>query len=162
MAKPDVSLNLIEQFLRQKRIAMVGVSRDEKDFSIMLFKELCRRGYDMVPVNPHATEIQGRKCFARLQDVQPAVGAVLLMTSPAVTNEAVRDCAAAGIRFVWMYRAGGNGAVSAEAVSFCREHDIQVVPGECPFMFLPNNGFHRIHGWIVKLTGKFPQRKFAT
>src|SRR5947209_5435536 len=48
----NVSIETIEDFLRQKRIAMVGLSRESKDFSVMLFEEFRRRGYDMVPVNP--------------------------------------------------------------------------------------------------------------
>ncbi len=162
MPKPDVSLNTIEDFLRQKRIAMVGVSRNKKDFSIMLFKELRRRGYGVVPVNPKATEIQGQKCFAHVQDVQPPVDTVLLMTPPAVTDTVVHDCAEAGVQRVWMYRAGDRGgAVSPEAIAYCRERGMQVIPGECPFMFLPQNGFHRIHGWLVKISGKFPKRETA-
>jgi len=152
------SLETIEDFLAQKRIAMVGVSRHSKDFSLMLFDELCRRGYDMVPVNPNANQIRGHRCFARLQDVDPPVDGAILMTGPAVSETVVRDCAQAGIQRVWMYRAGGKGAVSAKAVEFCRENGIEVVPGECPYMFLPRAGFHRIHGFIRKITGAYPRR----
>ncbi len=52
MQIPIPALETIEDFLAQKRIAMVGVSRHPKDFSADLFQELRRRGYDMVPVNP--------------------------------------------------------------------------------------------------------------
>lgn len=160
------SLETIEDFLSQKRIAMVGVSRERKAFSGMLFEELCRRGYDVVPVNPSAAEVLGRPCFVRVQDIQPPVDAALLMTSPTATDTVVRDCAEAGIRRVWMYRAGGpasanQGAVSPAAVEFCRAHDIQVVPGECPFMFLPKPGFHGIHRFIRKITGHYPRRSGA-
>jgi uncharacterized protein len=152
------SLDTIEDFLAQKRIAMVGVSRQGKDFSVMLFDELCRRGYDMVPVNPNANEICGRRCFARLQDVRPPVDGAILMTSAAVSETVVRDCAEAGIRRVWMYRAGGEGAVNAKAIEFCRANGIEVVPGECPFMFLPRAGIHRLHGLIRKIAGSYPRR----
>lgn len=152
------SLDTIDDFLKQKRIAMVGISRQPKDFSAMLFEELCHRGYDMVPVNPAAEEILGKRCFARLQDVQPPVDAAILMTSPAATEAVVRDCAEAHIFLVWMYSAGGQGATSPKAIEFCRAHGIEVVPGECPYMFLPNGGFHRIHGFIRKITGSYPRR----
>lgn len=155
------SLETIEDFLAQKRIAMVGVSRIGSEFSGTLFKELCRHGYDVVPVNPGATEVQGRRCFTRVQDIQPPVAAALLMTSPAVTDEVVHDCAEAGIRRVWMYRATGSGAVSAKAIEFCREHGISVVPGECPFMFLPRAGFHKLHGFLRKIMGSYPRRATA-
>ena len=162
MPTQRASLETIEDFLAQKRIAMVGISRQPKDFSVMLLEELLRRGYDMVPVNPNTSEVLGRRCFARVQDIQPPVDAALLMTSSSVTDTVVRDCAEAGIRRVWMYRAGGRGAVSPTAIEFCRAHGIQVVPGECPFMFLPAAGFHNVHGFLRKITGRYPRRTRAT
>src|SRR5256885_15710176 len=99
----------IQDFLGQKRFAIVGVSQSPKDFSRALFREFRERGYDPVPVNPAAREIEGQPCFPCLQEIQPPVDAVLLMTSPAVTDTVVRDCAEAGIKLVWMYRAGGRG-----------------------------------------------------
>ena len=162
MTAKSSSLETIEDFLAEKRIAMVGISRDPANFSVKLFEELCRRGYDVVPVNPNTAEVGGRRCFARLQDVQPPVEGVLMMTSPAVTETVVRDCAEVGIRKVWMYRAGGKGAVSRKAVAFCEERGMQVVPGECPFMFLPGAaGVHRFHGLIRKITGLYPHHAHA-
>lgn len=158
MAAQNPSLETIEDFLAQKRIAMVGISREPRSFSVLLFEELCRRGYDVVPVNPNIPNVQGHRCFARLQDIQPPVEAALLMTSPAVTDAVVLDCAAAGITRIWMYRAAGDGAVSAKAVTFCLDHGMKVVPGECPFMFLPtSSGIHRLHGFIRKITGRYPR-----
>jgi hypothetical protein len=133
MPTPITALETIEDFLAQKRIAMIGVSRNPKDFSAALFQEFRRCGYDMVPVNPKVPEVMGQPCYARVQDIQPPVDGALLMTKPEITDEVVTDCAAAGIRRVWMYRAGGKGAVSLKAVAFCQEHGIQVIPGQCPF-----------------------------
>ena len=159
MAVRTVTLDTIEDFLRQKRIAMVGISSQPTDFSITLFEELSRRGYEIIPVNPNMTQVLERRCYARVQDIQPPVDAALLMTSPQVTDAVVRDCAEAGIPRVWMYRAAGKGAVSGRAVQFCRDRGIQVVPGQCPFMFLKDAaGGHRFHGWIRKITGRFPRR----
>ena len=158
----DVSLEIIDDFLSQKRIAMVGISREPRSFSVSLFEELCRRGYDMVPVNPNTPNVLGHRCFARLQDIEPRVDTVILMTSPAQTEKVVADCAEAGIHRVWMYRAAGKGAVSPKAVAFCRERGMQVVPGECPFMFLPGaDGIHRFHGFVRKITGRFPHHSDA-
>jgi predicted CoA-binding protein len=149
---------LIDEFLSQKRLAIVGVSHRPQDFSRALFREFRNRGYDAVPVNPAAQEIEGEPCFANVRDVQPPVSTVLLMTSPAVSETVVHDCAAAGVQRVWMYRAGGAGAVSAEAVEFCTSKGIAVIPGECPFMFLPGGAwFHRFHGWIKKIAGSYPR-----
>ncbi len=157
----QVSLQSIETFLAQKRIAMVGASRNPGDFSVSLFDELCRRGYDVIPVNPGATCVRDHRCFARVQDIQPPVIAALLMTSPEVTESVVADCAVAGIKHIWMYRAAGKGAVSPKAISFCQEHGMDVIPGECPFMFLSSGGVHRLHGFFRKITGRYPRRAKA-
>lgn len=149
----------IDDFLALRRFAMVGVSRDPKDFSRGLFRDLCARGYDVLPVNLFADEVDGHETFQCLQVIRPAVEGALLMTAPHTTEIVVRDCAEAGIRRVWMYRAGGQGAVSPEAIEFCRNNDIRVVEGYCPYMFLPATAFpHRAHGFLMKLVGRYPRK----
>ncbi|GIL14548.1 MAG: CoA-binding protein [Chloroflexi bacterium] len=147
----------IDDFLALKRIAIVGISRTDGDFTRMVFREFVKRGYEVVPVNPAAEEIEGRPCFARVQDIQPPVDGVLVMTAPSVTEQIVRDCAEAGVRRVWMHRGEGIGAVSDRALELCQEYGIGVVPGFCPYMFLSETGFvHRIHGFFKKMGGTYP------
>ena len=149
----------VQDFLALRRIAMVGVSRNFGDFSRKLFHEMCDRGYDMVPVNLLAREIDDKECFQRLQAIKEPVEGVLVMTPPHETLRVMRDCADAGIRQVWIYRAGGRGAVSPEAIEFCKQHGIRVVEGHCPFMFLPSTAFpHRAHGFLLKLIKKYPAK----
>ena len=154
------TLDDIRDFLAQQRIALAGLSRNPKDFSRMLFREMTQRGYDVVPVNPVADELEGRRCFARLQEVDPPVEGVLVMTTPGETERVVRDCAQAGVRRVWMHRGGGQGAVSQEAADFCRQNGIRLVEGYCPLMFLTGTPFfHRVHGFILKVFGGYPSRE---
>jgi len=147
----------IQDFLALRRIAMVGVSRDSKDFSRALFRDLCNRGYDMVAVNPLAAETECEPCMPALHEVHPPVEGVLIMTSARETLSVVRACVDLGIRQVWMYRAGGIGAVSSEAVALCKQHNIHVVEGHCPYMFFPRTPFiHRAHGFLLKLAKRYP------
>src|SRR5690349_17118021 len=146
MERQKATLAQICGFLKQRRLAMVGVSRDSKDFTRSLFREFVRRGYDVVPVHPGVAEIEGRPCYARVAEITPPVDSALLLTPPAVTKEVVRDCAAAGVTQVWMHRASGQGAVSQDAVAYCKTKGMDVVAGECPLMFFPDTGFiHRFH-----------------
>ena len=153
------TLDDVRDFLAQRRVALVGLSRDPKDFSRLLFREMSQRGYDMVPVNPAARELEDRRCFASVQEIAPPVAGVLIMTAPRETDRVVRDCAQAGVRRVWMHRGGGQGAVSKEAAEFCRQNGIRLVEGYCPLMFLAGTPFfHRVHGFILKLVGGYPSR----
>ena len=141
---------LIDDFLGQNRMAFVGVSGNPKDFSRRLFGELRQRGYSVVPVNPYAKEsLDGLSFVARVQDIIPPVDCALVMTPPEVTDRVVRDCAEAGITRIWMHRGAGKGAVSQAAIAFCEQNGIRVIPGCCPYMFLPKTGFiHRLHGFF--------------
>jgi len=143
----------IDGFFTEKRIAVIGVSTDPKHFSRALFRDLKRRGYELIPVNPKADHIEGQTCYPSVAAIMPAPGAALIMTARTSTDSVVRDCVAAGVKHVWMYRAGGMGpgSVSLAAEAFCNEHGVGVVAGECPYMFLPMSGFpHNVHGWCRK------------
>jgi predicted CoA-binding protein len=140
------SIEEARAFLGARRIAVVGVSRNGKDFSRYVLRELARRGHDVVPVNPALAEAEGRRCFARVQDVSPPADAALLLTSGAQTERVLRDCIAAGIRRVWLHRGAGPGAATPAALAFCAASGLEVVQGLCPFMALPDAGFpHRVH-----------------
>ena len=143
------SLEDARAFLATSRIAFVGVSRDEKDFSRGLLRALASRGFEVVPVNPALREAEGRACFARVKDVRPPPDAALLAVPPARAEEAVRDCLAAGVRRIWFHRGAGHGSASAAALALCRENGVAAIQGLCPFMALPDAGFpHRVHGFL--------------
>ena len=143
---PALTVERAREFLTAKRIAVVGVSRGERDFSRAIFRELVARGYDVVPVNPGAEQVEGRRCFPRLQNVRPAADAALLLTSREQTDAVLRDCVEAGIRRVWLHRGAGVGAASPGALAFCAANGLEVVHDLCPFMALPGAGFpHRVH-----------------
>ncbi len=157
MSAATTSLKQISEFLAQKRLAMVGVSRNPSDFTRTLYAEFKKRGYDIVPVNPNLSDLDGQRCYARVQDIQPGVDGVLVVTPSRATDQVVRDCAEAGVSRIWLHRGEGIGSVSDQAVAFCQEHGINVVVGHCPFMFLPETPFfHRMHGFVKKLTGSYP------
>ncbi|HEX7473350.1 MAG TPA: CoA-binding protein [Candidatus Limnocylindrales bacterium] len=160
MATAVTTKQQVDDFLALKRLAVVGVSRDPKHFSYVLWQELRQRRYEAIPVNPNTSELDGQRCYARVQDIQPPAEGVLVMTPASVTAQIVQDCVEAGIGHVWMHRGagGGPGAVDPAAVALCREHGIELVAGQCPYMFLPGTPvFHGVHGFFRKLTGAYPK-----
>jgi predicted CoA-binding protein len=152
------TLKQIDDFLALKRVAVVGVSRNEKETSHTLWQELRQRRYDAVPVNPATTEIDGRPCYATVRDIEPPVEGALIMTTPEVAEQVLEDCAVAGIRHVWLYRGLGGGATSKATVATADRLGLDAVAGHCPYMFLPGTPvFHSVHGWGKKLTGSYPK-----
>ena len=148
---------LAQDFLAQKRIAVVGVTRDEKGWGRTLYDEFKKRGYETFAVNP-ARNIPGIDCYANLRDLPTKPDGVLLVVPPHVTEQVVKEVAELDIKRVWMHKGAGAGAVSPTAVEFCKEKNIAVVHGVCPFMYLQPQAFgHKLHHTIAKWFGGLPK-----
>ncbi|MGD9489728.1 MAG: CoA-binding protein [Calditrichaceae bacterium] len=144
----------VNEFLKEKNLAVVGVSRKGKKFGNIAFNTLQRKGYRVFPVNKSAEAIDGAVYFNGLNTLPEPVGGVLIVVPPEQTMKVVLDAADAGIRKVWMQQ----GAESDEAVRFCNEHGIMCIHGECILMFANPSGFpHGAHRWLWKVLGKLPQ-----
>lgn len=144
----------VDDFLSRKRIAVVGVSRDPTQAANLVYRNLRKASYEVFAVNPNATEVEGDRCYADLKSLPADVEAAMIVTTPEVADNVVRECAEMGIDRVWMHRGFGKGSVSPAAEAFCRERGIAVIAGGCPNMFLPGTDvFHKCMGAVVKLTG---------
>ncbi len=144
----------VEEFLRRRRLAVVGVSRAGNEFSNSAYRDLRQKGYRLVPVNPHADSLEGERCYHRLTDIPDKPEAALVITSSSQTESVVRDAAEAGIRHLWLQQ----GSQSAAALELARQKGLSVVSGECILMFAePVGSFHRFHRWVWKLLGRLPK-----
>jgi len=153
-----LDIAVVDDFLAQRRIAVVGVSRRPAQFATTIWRELWSRGYDAVPVGRGADTIDGHPCFRTLTDVPGGADGVIVMVGPEAAAEVVDDAAEAGIPRVWLFQgAGGRGACTPDAVAAARSHGMTVVEGACPMMFLdPVGPVHRVHRWIRRRRGAVP------
>ena len=148
------------EFLKLERIAVAGVSRNKAEAANAVYRKLKGAGYAVFPINPKADTVEGDKCFPDLAAVPGGVQGVVIATHPSVTDGIVRDCAQLGITRVWMHRSFGQGSVSQQAVSLCRQHGIAVIPGACPMMFCqPVDVGHKCMRWLLGVTGKLPKQQ---
>lgn len=148
------------EFLGKRRIAVTGVSRNPSGHgSNTVYERMKDRGYEVFPINPNATEIEGDPCFPNLASVPGGVDAVVIGTRPERAQSTIEECASLGIEHVWMHRSFGQGSVSPEAAKWGREHGIEVIEGGCPLMFDPvADGGHKAMKVVFTLTGKVPRR----
>ena len=142
---------LIDDFIGQRTLAVVGVSRSGKKFGNLAFRELKEKGYRLFPVHPVAETVEGDLCHPSLKDLPEPVGGVLVIVPPAQAEKVVQEVAQAGIRRIWMQK----GAESPAALRFCEAAGLSVVYGECILMFAePAAFYHRFHRWLRGLFGK--------
>lgn len=150
----------VNEFLAQKRIAVVGVSRNDRNHPAanLIYRRLKRTGHDVFAVNPSLSTFDDDRCYPDVKAIPGGVDGAVIITRPEVTQRVVRDCGEAGVRRVWMHESMAKGSsVSPEAVDFCRQRDIQVIAGACPMMFGGGVDFgHACMRWILGVTGKLP------
>src|SRR5689334_8691815 len=150
----------VDDFLAQKRIAVAGVSRDNRDHLAgnLIYKRLKSAGHDVFPVNPHMQTFEGGRCYPDLQSIPGGVDGVVIVTRPETTEKIVRDCGDANVRRVWMHKSLAKGSsVSPAAVEFCEQHNISVIAGACPMMYGQGVDFgHTCMRVILGLTGGLP------
>lgn len=149
MAQIDI---LVQDFLAQKRIAVVGVS-DRRDTGCNLaYRKFKENGYTVYAVNPRITIFEGDPCYPDLKSTPEPAQAVFILARPEVTGQVVQQCVELGIKRVWMHcllgtkpgLGAGMTSVSAEAVQLCRENGISVIPGSCPNQFLKADFGHGV------------------
>jgi len=148
----------LAEFLAGKRYAVAGVSRQPKEFANAIYRRLLGSGFEVLPVNPNAAEVEGVRCYPDLMSIPGAVDGVVIASHPRTAADLVRQCADKGITRVWFHRSFGTGSVSREAVEACKASGIACLVGGCPMMYCePVDTFHRcIRSWL-RLFGKLPR-----
>ena len=141
MAKIDA---LVQDFLAQKKIAVVGVSDKRETGCNAGYHRFKAAGYTVSAVNPRISTFEDAPCYPDLKSIPDKPEAVFILANPKVTEQIVQQCVDLGIKHVWMHcmmgtkpgLAAGTTSVSPDAVKMCRENGITVIPGSCPNQFL--------------------------
>jgi predicted CoA-binding protein len=158
--RPTTLDQRVADFLAQRRIAVAGVSRDDRHHPAanLIYRRFKKDGHQVFAVNPNMDRFEGDPCYPDVRSIPGGVDGVVIITRPEITERIVRDCHAAGIRRVWMHQSSAQTtSVSREAVRYCREYDLDVIAGACPMMFGPGVDIgHWCMRGMLKLTGKMP------
>jgi len=118
----------IKKFYDLKNIAVVGMSKNEGRAAHYVPKYLIDHGYNVIPVNPTASEIQGRKSYPAVNSVQEKIDIVGIFRPsedvPAVVQDALKK---EGIKVIWMQ----EGIYSEEAEQMAKEKGVEVGYNRC-------------------------------
>ena len=143
---------LVQDFLTQKKIAVVGVSDKRETGCNLAYKKFKENGYQVYAVNPRLTTYDGATCYPDLKSIPEKPDAVFILTSPKVAEQIVQQCVDLGVKHVWMHcmmgtkpgLAASMTSVSQSAVEMCKANGITVIPGSCPNQFLKPDFAHAL------------------
>lgn len=149
-----VSKVQIDNFLENKKLAIAGVSRNEKKFGHVIFKELSKAGYEVLPINPKSEEINGVKCYASVEDLPKEVESILIATPKFNTDDILRSSIKRGIKNIWVQQMSNT----KDTIKIAEEYDQEIIHSKCIFMFAePVKGLHKFHKTINKVFGQLPK-----
>ncbi|MCU4174129.1 CoA-binding protein [Carboxylicivirga sp. N1Y90] len=149
-----VTKDQINRFFSSGVITIVGVSRNEKKFGRMVFNNLKKNGYQVIPVNPNIDEIDGQTCYKNIKQIPEKIESLLIISQKSKTNELLREALELEIENIWVQKE----SCTKELVQIAEEAGQQIIHNECIFMYAPPvKGIHKFHRSIVGLFGQLPK-----
>jgi len=119
-----------------KTVAIIGASSDRNKFGNKAVRAFQQKGYDVYPVNPTETEIEGLPVSKSITDVPVRPEMVSIYVRPSVLLKLLRDIAAKGCDELWLNPGTESDEVLAEAerlglntIQACSIVGIGVSPG---------------------------------
>jgi predicted CoA-binding protein len=121
---PEIIEKIIKDF---KTIAVVGLSDKPDRPSYGVAAYLQSKGYRIIPVNPHITEVLGEKSYPDLKSIPDDIDVVDIFRRsedvPPIVDEAIEI----GAKAVWMQ----EGVIDENAALKASENGLQVVMNRC-------------------------------
>ena len=149
----------VSEFLALETIAVTGVSRSTNGTGNGIVRRLRETDHEVFAVNPNLDRFDDQPCYPDLSSLPSVPDGVVIVNRPEVTLKICQECEQLGVFWVWMHRSMESlgSSVSDDAVEYCRQNDISVIPGGCPMMFCGKVDFgHKMMRWMLNLTNKLP------
>jgi predicted CoA-binding protein len=124
---PGVESSAIDRMMQAKRVVVVGMSDDPSRPSHGIAGYLAAHGYEVIPVNPNHTEINGERCYASLADVPGEIDLVNVFRRPQFCADVTREAIAKGAKGVWLQA----GIRNEQARSLAEQAGVDFVQDRC-------------------------------
>jgi uncharacterized protein len=118
----------IRKIYNFRNIAVVGMSRDPARAAHSVPKYMMERGYNILPVNPMASEILGRRTYSYVSDIKSQVDIIDVFRPSKDVYPVVEDSIKKpGISVIWLQ----EGIHNVEAEKIALDNKIDVVFNRC-------------------------------
>ena len=118
----------IRKIYNFRNIAVVGMSRDPAKAAHSVPKYMMERGYNIIPVNPKASEILGRRTYSYVSDIKSQVDIIDVFRPSKDVYPVVEDSIKKpGISVIWLQ----EGIHNVEAEKIALDNNIDVVFNRC-------------------------------
>jgi predicted CoA-binding protein len=132
MQRDGYSDDEVRAILKNKSIAVIGISRDANKEAHIVPRFLMEKGYNIIPINPFADEILGKKVYKSIKDVDERIDVVDVFRPsdqlrPVVNDVVERNKARGDAGILWLQL----GIYDKDAVDEAKRNGIKVIYNRC-------------------------------
>jgi acetyl coenzyme A synthetase (ADP forming)-like protein len=132
-------------FFTAQSIAVIGASREQGKIGNVIFANFLRPGFKgrVYPVNPRATDILGRKCYASVRDIPDKVELAVIAVPAQFVPKVLDDCGKKAVTHAVIVTSGfkeaGNKKLDGELRKALERNKILAVGPNCLGTFNTEN-----------------------
>ena len=127
MEQDDHSDEQIRDILSLKKVVVIGMSKHSSKAAHFVPKYLYENGYDVIPVNPTADEILGKKCYDSVSEVNGEIEIVDIFRPSDQVLPIIQEAIKKKPKVIWLQ----EGIHNSEAEELARKEGIKVVYNRC-------------------------------
>ncbi|MBQ6640590.1 MAG: acetate--CoA ligase family protein [Saccharopolyspora sp.] len=139
-------LHAMNRLMRPRSVAVIGASNEDGKIGNSVMRNLTAGGYggEILPVNPKADEVLGRKAYRSVQDVPGEVDVAVFTVPAKFVPAALEECGAKGVAAAVLIPSGfaetGNAELQDEVVEIARKHGIRLLgPNIYGYYYTPHD-----------------------
>lgn len=143
---------LINSFMEEKKLALIGVSSKKEKFGNVVLKELKEKGFEIYPVGSNISEFEGNKVYNSIDDLPEGINYALISVAKEKSEPIVKDLIKKEIKNIWFLR----GSYDPKFETLLKESNCNYIFNKCILMYAePVKSVHAFHRFLVKLFGKY-------
>ncbi len=127
MAIPSAVKEILSRDPPQVQIALVGAHNDRERFGNIIFRDLARKGFSVVPVNTKETVVEGVPVVSTVSQMADPVHIVNFVVPPPITKKVLESMDPLRFPIIWLQ----PGTFDEATVRYAKERFKTVIAGPC-------------------------------
>jgi len=127
MERDSSSDEQIRDILSLNKVVVVGMSKNSSKAAHYVPKYLSDNGYDVIPVNPTADQILGKKCYGSISEIDEEIDIVDVFRPSDHVLPVIQEAIKKKPKVIWLQ----EGIHNSEAEDLAKKAGIQVIFNRC-------------------------------
>lgn len=121
------NIEIYKKIFSLKTIAVVGFSPKKERASNYVSSYMQVNGYNIIPVNPNHSSIDGKKCYKNLTQIKQKIDIVNIFRNSNFVYPVVEEAISINVAAIWMQ----DGVHSIEAFNLANDKNIMIIMDDC-------------------------------